>query len=958
MRITERPRATLSLRALALCSAATALALGLAGPAAAQTTPQASDSSIATLPQSQENEDSDATQVDEIVVTGTSIRGIRPVGSATVPLTREDIQQTGLTSTADVVRTLPQLQNLGIDETRNSGSQDAGTNHSRGTSLNLRGLGANATLMLVDGRRIAPSGTTSAFGDPNQIPIAALERVEVVTDGASAIYGTDAVGGVVNFIIRKNYDGAEVTGRYSAAGGYDQWGAAAVLGRSWDWGNFVVAYDHDDRRAMLRGDSPFLRQDLRPLGGNDNRINGTTVTARIPVIVTQGGGVIRYFSVPETYTGGPLTFSQLTPGADVVDSADFTDYLPRRERDSLTAFANLNLSDRLSVYYQGFFSRRDSALRGYRVDTVTVPASSPFYIAGLPGVAPGGSITVRYPWFKDIGRRYTIATERSFSQTLGLTWDIGADWQLDGYLTYALAKNCQCEKGPSAGINNTAALNALVARGDLNFNPFANTPVNDYVRERVFGMNNLRNRTALTDIVVKADGPLFDMPAGEVRAAIGAEFLALDGTYRNAGTTTNVDNQFRTTYFGAKTRDVSSVFGELFVPLVGEGSNVPFIRRLDLSLAARYENYSDFGETTNPKIGLTWEPTSDLLVRGTWGKSFRAPSLQENNEDVVTMFGLAQYTNNSGDPLIPISNPATGTSNVFARTQGGNNDLKPEEATTFSIGADWTPAWLDGFRASITYYNIDYKGKIVTIGDQASTFLATPANRAAFAAYITPAPQPSTCVEGDVSTYNPVYRDLINRGYPIPFSATPYCSLVAYLNGQAQNLGTVEQDGIDLNVGYDFDTRFGQVTTGIAWTEILNLKQTLSPTSGLLDVLDTLNNPVSTRIRGNVGLRRDNVSANLFINYVGSYMNTAPITVAGVRRPVEEVPSWTTLDANVSWYAPEDIMPWARGVRVSVSVQNLTDEDPHVVLSGTNAFDTQMANPYGRIWSLEVTKSF
>jgi len=957
MRTIQRRQANPSLRALALGGAATALVLTFAGSAYAQAAPASSASDVITLPQAEE-EAQQATQVDDIVVTGTSIRGIKPVGSATVPLTREDIQQTGLTSTADVVRTLPQLQNLGIDETRNSGSQDAGTNHSRGTALNLRGLGANATLMLVDGRRIAPSGTTSAFGDPNQIPIAALERVEVVTDGASAIYGTDAVGGVVNFIIRKNYDGAEVTGRYSAADGYDQWGAAAVVGRSWDRGNFVLAYDHDDRRAMLRGDSPYLRQDLRPFGGNDNRINGTTVTARVPVIITQGGGTIRYFSVPDTYVGGPLTASDLSIDADVVDSADYTDYLPRRERDALTAFGNFDVSDSLSLYYQGFFSRRDSTLRGYRVDTLTVPASSPFYISGLPGVAPGQSLTVRYPWLKDFGRRYTIATERSYSHTIGATWDVGGGWQIDGYGTYALAKNCQCEQGPSAGINNTAALNALIAAGDPNFNPFSNEPVNDYIRQRVFGENKLRNRTALKDVVVKADGPLWTLPSGEVRAAVGAEFLQLDGSYRNAGTTTNVDNQFRATYSGDKTREVTSVFGELFVPLVADGSTVPLLRRLDLSLAARYENYSDFGETTNPKIGLTWEPVQDLTIRGTWGKSFRAPSLQENNEDVVTMFGLASYSNGANDPLIPVTNTATGTSNVFARTQGGNNNLGPERATTFSIGADYSPAWLEGLRASITYYNIEYKGKIVTIGDQASTFLATPENRAAFAAYIVPAPQPSTCVEGDVSTYNPVYRDLINLGYPIPFSATPYCSLVAYLNGQAQNLGTVEQDGIDLNVGYDFETRLGQVTTGVAWTEILNLKQTLSPTSGLLDVLDTLNNPVSRRIRGNLGLRRGPVNANLFVNYVGGYTNTAPITVNGVRRPVEEIDSWTTLDANVSWFAPEDSMAWVRGVRVSLSVQNLTDEDPNVVLTGTNAFDTQQANPYGRIWSFEVTKSF
>lgn len=957
MRYQPRLTAGLNLRAIACGGTALSLIFAWSGAALAQTRTPAAPLPAAQAANADEQEEA-ASDVDDIVVTGTSIRGIRPVGSATVPLSREDIQATGLTSTADVVRTLPQLQNIGQDETRTGGAQDAGTNSGRGTALNLRGLGANATLMLVDGRRIAPSGTTSGFGDPNQIPIAAVERIEVVTDGASAIYGTDAVGGVVNFIIRKNYNGAEVTGRYSTTDGYDQWGAAAVVGKSWDWGNFVLAYDHDDRRAMLRGSTPFLRQDLRPFGGNDGRINGTTVSARVPVIVTTGGGVTRYFSVPDSYAGGPLTASQLITGADVVDTADFTDYLPRRERDSLTAFGNLNVSDSLSLYYQGFFNRRDSTLRGYRVDTLTVPSTSPYYISGLPGVAPGQSLTVRYPWLKDFGRRYTIATERSFSHTLGATLDLGGGWQVDGYGTYAMAKNCQCEQGPNAGINNTAALNALIAAGNTNFNPFANVPVNSFVQERVFGENRQRNTTTLTDFVIKADGPITMLPAGEVRGAVGGEFVRLEGAYRNAGTTTRLDNTFVATYSGDKTREVQSLFGELFIPVVSADMNIPLVQRLDLSLAGRYENYSDFGETTNPKIGLTWEPTSDLLVRGTWGKSFRAPSLQENNEDVVTMFGLSAVSNGSGDPRIPITNVATGTSNVFVRSQGGNNNLEPERATTFSIGADYSPAWFDGFRASVTYYNIEYTGKIVTIGDQASTFLATAANRAAFDAYIVPAAQPSTCVEGNPSTYNPVYRDLVNLGYPIPFSATPYCSLVAYLNGQAQNLGRVEQDGLDIDLRYERDTDWGQVSTGVAWTEILNLKQTLSPSSGLLDVLDTLNNPVSRRVRGSVGLRRGPINANLFVNYTGAYMNTAPITVAGVRMPVSEVDSWTTLDASLSYFVPEDAAPWARGIRASVSIQNLTDEDPNVVLTGAVAFDNQQANPYGRIWSFELSKRF
>lgn len=954
MHIIQRQSAYPSLRSLAMTGAAVGLAFAFGSSALAQTA--ASQDAVAPL--AVQDRDEGATELTDIVVTGTSIRGIKPVGSATVPLSRQDIQATGLTSTADVVRTLPQLQNIGIDETRNSGSQDAGTNSGKGTALNLRGLGANATLMLVDGRRIAPSGTVSAFGDPNQIPIAAIERIEVVTDGASAIYGTDAVGGVVNFIVRKNFDGAEVTGRYTTTDGYEQSGISAVLGKTWSNGNLVIAYDHDDRQAMLRGSSPFLRQDLRQFGGNDGRINGTTVTARVPVIVAQGGGVINYFSVPDNRTNAPLSAADLISGADVVDSADFADYLPHRKRDSVTAFANLDLTDGISLYYQGFYNARDSENRSYRVESLTVPASNPYYIAGIPGVAPGQSLTVRYPWFKDFGRRYLIATERSYSNTFGATVDLPADWQMDAYGTYAVAENCQCEQGPSAGIVNTTALNAILASGDPSFNPFSPDPISDSVRQRVLGVNLQRNKTVLTDIVVKMDGPLMEIPAGTIRAAVGAEYLKVEGEYRNAGTTTNIDNQFRATYSGDKTREVNSLFAELFVPLVAEDSNIPFVQSLDLSLAARYEHYSDFGETTNPKVGLSWQVNDELMVRGTWGKSFRAPSLQENNEDVVTTFIATAYSNGSGDPLIPVTNPLTGTSNVLARVQGGNNNLGPERATIYSVGFDYSPSWLDGFRMSATYYNIEYAGKIVTLGDQASTFLVTAANRAAFDAYITPAPQPSTCVEGVPSTYNPVYLPFVTAGYPIPFTGTPFCSLTAYLNGQAQNLGRVEQDGLDITLNYDFDTRFGQFSSGVSLTEILNLEQTLSPSSGMVDVLDTLNNPVSRRIRGSLGWRWDNVSANLFVNYTGDYLNTAPITVAGVRYPVTEIPSWTTFDASLSYVTADSFPSWAQGIRASVSIQNILDEDPNVVLTGANAFDSQQANPYGRIYSFELTKRF
>ncbi len=660
-----------------------------------------------------------AAEVGEVVVTGTSIRGIKPVGSATVPLSKEDILSTGLANTADVVRTLPQLQNIGIDETRTGGSQDAGTNNGRGTALNLRGLGSNATLMLIDGRRLAPSGTLSAFGDPNQIPVAALERIEVVTDGASAIYGTDAVGGVVNFILKKNYDGFEVTGRYTTTDGYDQKGLSAVFGKVWDRGNVILAYDHDDRSRMLRGKVPYLRQDLRQFGGNDGRINGATITpGASPLIVVQTGSTFNYYALPSGSNGVGLTASQLVPGIPtVVDSADYVDYLPHRTRTSLTGFANYEVTDKVSVYWEGFLNIRDSRSRGYRADTILLPASNRFYIPGIPGVAPGASLSVRYALAKDIGERITLATERSSSNTVGMKVVLPAEWSADAYFTHGLAKNCQCEEGEKSGILNTTALRNLLVANDPLFNPFSPTPMDATTRSRVLGENLLRNQTILKDGVIKFDGPLFAIPGGQVRAAIGGEYLNIVGNYRNAGTTTRPDNLFVGTYSGSKSRTVKAAFAELFVPVVGQDNALPLVKRLDLSMATRYEKYSDFGNTNNPKIGVTWDPTDDLSIRGTVGRSFRAPSLQENNEDVVTTFILTTTNNNARDPAIPITNTGTGQSAILQRT-GGNAGLTPEKAKTYSVGFDYSPHWLDGLRLSATYYNIKYTDKIVGLNDQ------------------------------------------------------------------------------------------------------------------------------------------------------------------------------------------------------------------------------------------------
>lgn len=283
-------------------------------PIAEQKAPAAAGAVPASDPAEQLQVDQQPDQpAADIVVTGTSIRGISAVGSSTVALSRDQLQTSGRNSPVDVLRELPQVQGLGFDDSPRT-AQNGNGNLQRGTTVNLRGLGSNATLLLIDGKRVAPTGNVFSFTEANQLPVSAIERIEVIADGASAIYGSDAVAGVVNYITRKRVEGVELSVRGTASNDYDQWGASVVAGHSFAGANVVVAYDHDERGEMLNGDSPFLRQDLRRFGGPDNRIRTNTATASAPGNIV----VPRATTNPLLPTAGRFDYYGIRPGASGV----------------------------------------------------------------------------------------------------------------------------------------------------------------------------------------------------------------------------------------------------------------------------------------------------------------------------------------------------------------------------------------------------------------------------------------------------------------------------------------------------------------------------------------------------------------------------------------------------------------------------------------------------------------
>jgi iron complex outermembrane receptor protein len=282
---------------------------------------------------------------NQVVVTGSRIRGVAPVGSPVISVTRADIDNSGATSTAQMLQEVPQVSNLGVSDSSRGQAGGSG-NISYGSSVNLRGIGPYATLTLVNGHRVVPQGTTGSGVDPSVIPMLALQRVEVVADGASAIYGSDAVAGVVNLITRRNVKGVEAFARYGTGDGYKEYQAGLLAGTEWKGGQAVLTFQHDTRGALSGLDRDFYTGDLRARGGGDFRSNqcqpGNIIINNVPYAIPAGG-------VTAANRGALVAGTQ-----NMCDNLKTFDLLPRQERNSAAFTFNQDLGNGFAMYADGF----------------------------------------------------------------------------------------------------------------------------------------------------------------------------------------------------------------------------------------------------------------------------------------------------------------------------------------------------------------------------------------------------------------------------------------------------------------------------------------------------------------------------------------------------------------------------------------------------------------------------
>lgn len=742
----------------------------------------------------------DSASIEEIVVTGTHIRGVTDLTVPVSSFSRADIDRRGYLTTQDFVLSLPQNFRGGNNGVSEDGVINSGaglSNVESASGINLRGLGTGSTLVLINGHRVAPANVGSSV-DVSMIPLSAIERIDISVDGASAIYGADAVGGVVNFILRKDYSGAETHlfgGLPTRGGGREHFGAGQTFGRTGDRGGAVLSLQYQSFSDLSTEERDF--------------------TADVPDPTDLYPSSRKYSAL---FNGHHELAENVELFADVL-------YNHATSERAITAFA----------LTQGFDAETDSS-----------------------------------------------------SVNGGVAWGLPGAWRVE--------------------------VSGLYSR--------VNTLVRQHFAPALEGYSNgdplLRSDFKLTEANAKADGALMEAPGGTARAAVGV-------SWRNENYVRQVYHSTLLTSAGREefNRDVTADFLELYYPLIGQSNAVPFAQRLELSASVRHERYTDFGDSTNPRFGIFWQPHPDWSLRASYGRSFHAPTARDELNNAVNL----QIYN------FPFESPGGGEEIVLLLA--GSPELVPETSRNLSFGVDYRPVAHPALSVSLNYFDIDYRDRLITAPFDASALLRRDVygtlirdfpDDAAVAAYV-----------AELEARGFVFFDLTETGLTGIRHAISSGGLI--------NAARVRQEGIDASIRYDFSLSNGTLHLGLNGTYLKRIDTGFCTSCTATDLVDTYGQPLSLRARTEAGWSRGSWQVNAALNYADSYTDT---TVA----PPRDIASWTTFDLNIR-YLPETLSGWMIGL----NILNAFDKDPPRTGAGVVFqnfhYDSANADPLGRVISAQ-----
>ncbi|MCA0369028.1 MAG: TonB-dependent receptor [Proteobacteria bacterium] len=865
------------------------------------------------------------TQLEEVIVTGTLLRRSGDLASPVIVLDREAMDRRGRGTVAEMLTELPQNYAGSATPIVQAANAELGaSNNVYATGVNLRGLGPASTLVLINGRRLAGTGSRAEFTDISALPSAAVERVDVLLDGASALYGADAVAGVVNVIMRRAFDGQETRVRVSAAeGGAEDIIISHLAGRSWSSGAAYVAYEYQTSNGLSAYDRPYTADgDLRPFGGTDHR-NFYSAPGNILAFNSATSAYESLYAIRPNASGsaqGPADFA--AGEANLQALALGVDLLPTIERHSAYGRLSQSIGDRLEITADLRYNDRTHDLAVAAPSGVfTVTQANPWFVSPT-GAA---SHTIGYSFARDFGPSRSHGGSRSLGATLGARYDLSADWSVDAYLAGAEER---ADFGNSNRVNTRFLSEALGnipddpatpfrAATDGYFNLFGDGSANsravlDFVGVG-YGLVHNQSRAVSANLLVQ--GPVMRLPGGDIDIAVGAQWRK--ESFETEGVTFlgTVTPTFHFT--PRRERSISAVFAEARIPLVGPDNARRGVRSLDLSVAGRFEEYDDFGTTTNPKIGVIWSPIDSLGVRASWGTSFRAGALPQLFDEAGV--GATFLTQADGARVLSLL------------LVGGNPDLKPETSETFTLGFDYRPR--NGPVFSLNYFDTRFSDRIARpVSENARAALSDPV-LSPFVTFINPAA-------------NPADLALIESYAGLPgFSALyPMNTYGAVVDSRWVNTGAVRVRGLDLSGRYGLAIGDGRLTLDGSASWILDYETQPTPTAPVRQVAGLIGYPTALRMRSGVTLSRGDLDVSLHWTHVDSYKDRL-----GTR-----IGAWNPLDAQLNWSLDPGSSP---GLLLTLGVQNLLDEDPPFYDAPTGyGFDAGQASLLGRVVSLQLTR--
>ncbi|MDZ4374359.1 MAG: TonB-dependent receptor [Phenylobacterium sp.] len=868
------------------------------------------------------------TLVEAVEVTGTHLRGVTNSPSPVLVLDRDALARSGHPTVAEALRVLPQnFAGAGTEAAIAAATDRSSANSFYATGVNLRGLGPNATLTLLNGHRLAGTGGNGDFADLSTLPTVAVERVEVLLDGASALYGSDAVGGVVNVIMRRRYDGAEtrVSAGSATQGSPTEFQAAQILGRTWSGGGVTLAFEHTQRGLLLARQRSYTRTaDLRAQGGTDHRLTFAhpgNILWTDPVT-----GLLRpYYAIPTGQTGVGLTPDRFQPDTvNLGEPSRNAATLPRQVSDSLYASLSQSVGSRIDLTLDATAGRRRFRVPTGAVNsTFNVTRANPFFVSPV-GAA---SHFIQYAFVDDLPPSQLKGSTTNLALTAGADVRLAGDWRLAAFGAYGEVRSRTAQTGL---LNSTAFAEALgnVADNpatpysparDGFFNPFGDGAVNAAVITDFIGAgystSQTRNRVTSGD--AKLDGTLFELSAGPVRLAVGAAARREQFRRRGVGFTSGLAPTPGRPV--AYERDVTSAYVELRAPLLAEDSPVG---GLEVSLAGRLERYSDFGSTEDPKLGLIWTPTPDLRLRASYGTSFRAPSLPQ-------LFGQQIFASNR------LPRGDAGTVQIIL-LQGGNPTLTPETATSWSLGFDYAPAAIPGLKVSGTWFDTDFTNRIDQPVRQAlGTALTDPAY-ADFVDFVAPAASPADLAR---------VQALIAAPEAVGLNAFAPTAFGAIVDARFVNTGSLRVAGFDAQVAYAFDLRGTDIQLGLNGAYLDRYDAGITPGGAILDRLNLANFPLKFRGRAWAGARRGALSGQVAVNLANRYRGSLGERIGGQ----------VTADLQVRAEAPagSDLA----GLSATLNLRNAFNRKPPFYDSPAGvAYDVGNADVIGRHISLQLVK--